>query len=391
MIAASQPVQRPRGAKLLVIGADGSLQHLPRSALAGLLGPGDVVIANNAATLPASLHGTHERTGAPIEVRLAGRNLEAPDDPRAFIAIVFGAGDFHTRTEDRPAPPALAAGDRLRFGVLGAAVERLLGHPRLIAFRFEGTMDTLWAGLAAQGRPIQYAHVSQPLELWDVWTPIAAAPVAFEPPSAGFALDWALLAELRQRGIDFATLTHAAGISSTGDSALDAWLPLDEPYDIPIATAEAIRAARACGERVVAIGTTVVRALEHAALTDGTVRAGRGLAIGRIDVRRELRVVDVLLSGTHEPGSSHYDLLGAFADAPTLARASAEMETRAYRTHEFGDSQWVEKRRRPAPEIANAPATPSGCPIDTERRPGAASSLHGASEIRRLSVAFHGA
>jgi S-adenosylmethionine:tRNA ribosyltransferase-isomerase len=103
-----------------------------------------------------------------------------------------------------------------------------------------------------------------------VWTPIAALPVAFEPPSAGFALDWKFLRALRDRGAEFATITLAAGISSTGDPALDAHLPFDEPYRIPATTASAIRRTRTRGGRVVAIGTTVVRALEHSAGRSGT-------------------------------------------------------------------------------------------------------------------------
>ena len=75
------------------------------------------------------------------------------------------------------------------------------------------------------------------LSLWDVWTVIAGPPVAFEPPSAGFVLDWQMLKTLHARGIEFATITHAAGISSTGDAELDGRLPLDEPYEIPAATA----------------------------------------------------------------------------------------------------------------------------------------------------------
>ena len=158
------------------------------------------------------------------------------------------------------------------------------------------------------------------LALWDVWTSIAGPPVAFEPPSAGFALDWrALSAAMRGRGVAFATITHAAGISSTGDEELDRRLPFDEPYRIPPATAAAIRRMRARGGRIVAIGTTVVRALEHAATRRRRVQAGEGLATQRIGPATGLRVVDAILSGTHEPGTSHYELLRAFTDDATLA------------------------------------------------------------------------
>ncbi|HUE30960.1 MAG TPA: S-adenosylmethionine:tRNA ribosyltransferase-isomerase, partial [Verrucomicrobiae bacterium] len=253
MIAADRPIQRPPGARLLVVDRCGRITHARRAGLVDLLRRGDLVVANDAATLPASLRGVHVPSGAEVEVRLAGRSSLAADDVNDFIAVVFGAGDFRTRTEDRPLPPPLAPGDRLRLGPLSATVAALLDHPRLVALRFEGAPDTIWAGLARHGRPIQYAHLPAPLALWDVWTPIAGPPVAFEPPSAGFALDWRSVRAMRDRGIAFATITHAAGISSTGDAALDRRLPLDEPYRIPAATAVAIRRTRARGGRIVAI------------------------------------------------------------------------------------------------------------------------------------------
>jgi S-adenosylmethionine:tRNA ribosyltransferase-isomerase len=327
---------RPADARLLVIDGRGAIVHAPRSALVDHLQPGDLVVGNDAATLPASLHGVHLPSGAPIEVRLAGRSSLSRENVR-FSAVAFGAGDWHTRTEDRPMPPPLAQGDRLACGPLKATVEGLAGHPRLIALRFEGSADAVWAGIARHGRPIQYAYLNQPLALWDVWTPIAATPVAFESPSAGFALDWTTLGALRSRAIGFTTITLAAGISSTGDAALDARLPLDEPYRISEVAATAIRRTKAKGGRVIAFGTTVVRALEHGG-------SGDGVADQRIGPDTRLRVVDAVLSGTHEPHESHYQLLRAFQDDSTLARASAALEERGYRTHEFGDSVLVAAR-----------------------------------------------
>ncbi|MET0650670.1 MAG: S-adenosylmethionine:tRNA ribosyltransferase-isomerase [Pyrinomonadaceae bacterium] len=343
MIAADRPVQRPPDARLLVVDACRHIGHVPRSAFVEYLRRGDLVIANDAATLPASLRGTHGRTGAPVEVRLAGRPSLSPEDVRRFSAVVFGEGDFRTRTEDRPAPPTVADGDRLVLGPLRARVEGTLGHPRLVSLLFDGTPDEVWAGLARHGRPIQYAHVREPLALWDVWTRIAGPPVAFEPPSAGFALDWRTLAAMRERGVGFETITHAAGISSTGDEELDRLLPFDEPYRIPEATVNAVRRAKARGGRVVAVGTSVVRALEHAAAADGTVRAGSGLATQRIGTESRLRVVDAILSGTHERGTSHYELLRAFLDDETLRRTTDELDERGYLTHEFGDSVLIER------------------------------------------------
>lgn len=347
MLAAVLPLQRSPTAKLLAVSRRGILRHLPRSRFADLLRAGDLVVANDAATLPASLSGRHVPTGRRIEIRLAGRRSLDPRDAHHFSAVVFGEGDFRTRTEDRPLPPDLRPGEALVLGPLRATVRRLLGHPRLVTLTFEGSAEEIWEGLARYGRPIQYAHLKVPLKLWDVWTPIAGPPVAFEPPSAGFALDWRMIANLAVSDVEFATLTHAAGISSTGDPALDALLPFDEPYRIPRSTELAIRRAAQRGGRVIAVGTTVVRALEHAATASGCVRAARGLATQRIGPSTPLRVVDAILSGTHEPGTSHYELLRAFTDDATLQGADKELNAHEYRTHEFGDSIFIE-RQEPA-------------------------------------------
>jgi S-adenosylmethionine:tRNA ribosyltransferase-isomerase len=343
MIAAAAPTPHPRDAKLLMLDAQGVITHAKRRDLPVLLRPGDIVVANDAATLPASLTGIHVDSGEPIEVRLAQRRSLAPEDVRDFAAIVFGRGDHRTPTEQRPPPPRLATGDALRLGPLRATVRHLLGHPRFVALRFEGPTPDIWRAIARHGRPIQYAHVPEPLALWDVWTRIAAVPAAFEAPSAGFALDWQRVGELRARGIAFATLTHAAGISSTGDPALDALLPLDEPYEIPPVTATAIAQARGRQGRVVAVGTTVVRALEAAGTDTGRVRCGAGVATQRIEATSRLCIVDALLTGTHEPGTSHHALLGAFAKEESLRLAGRALDAHGYRTHEFGDSMLIER------------------------------------------------
>ena len=200
-------------AKLLIVDARGKVRDVPRSALASLFSRGDLVVANDAATLPASLRGAHVASGEPLEVRLA--TWVSVGDPTRFVALAFGAGDHRTRTEDRPPPPLLSPADRLSLGPLIAVIECLLDHPRLFRLRFLDKPATILRGLARHGQPIQYAHVPEPLALYDVWTRIAADPIAFEPPSAGFTLDWRTLAAWRERGIGFATLTHAA-VSACG-------------------------------------------------------------------------------------------------------------------------------------------------------------------------------
>jgi S-adenosylmethionine:tRNA ribosyltransferase-isomerase len=103
-----------RYAKLLVVDRDGRIRHLPRAALACLFSPGDLIIANDVATLPASLRGIHDPSGGSIEVRLAA--WESVHDPTQFTAIAFGAGDYRTPTEDRISPPPLSPGDRISLG-----------------------------------------------------------------------------------------------------------------------------------------------------------------------------------------------------------------------------------------------------------------------------------
>ena len=261
-------------AKLLVVNGDGAISHLPRVALASLFRarrPCRRQRRGDAARELAWRPPPNRRTN-----RGKARRLGLFSRFRRFVAVVFGAGDHRMLTEDRPPPSPLSSGDKLEFGPLIASVECVLDHPRLVRIRFAGSPASVMRDLARHGRPIQYAHVPEPLRLWDVWTKIAANPIAFESPSAGFALDWRTLKGWRERGVDFATLSHAAGLSSTGDAALDQRLPLDEFYFIPEACASAIEAAKSRSGRVVAIGTSVVRALESAANADRTVRARRG-------------------------------------------------------------------------------------------------------------------
>ena len=344
MNGATAPRHGGTRARLLAIDEHGQVSHHRAADLPSLLEGGDLLVANDAATLPASLRGTHLRTDRPVEIRLAGRRSLAAHDVTRFTAVIFGGGDYRTPTENRPDPPPLQPGDDLALGPLRAAVVRMLSHRRLIELEFDHPPAVFWEGIARHGRPIQYAYVPAPLAIWDTWTSIAGQPVAFEPPSAGFVLDWAMLRALRTRGVQFATLTHAAGISSTGDAALDRLLPFDEPYYIPRSTAALVRRTLRRGGRIVAMGTTVVRALEHAARLPGWVLPGHGVATQRITSLSHLRVVHAIVSGLHEAGSSHYELLRAFQDDPTLQEMTAQGEGRGYLAHEFGDAVFVSRR-----------------------------------------------
>jgi len=196
--------------------------------------------------------------------------------------------------------------------------------------------------------------VPEPLAIWDTWTSIASRPIAFEAPSAGFILDWSMLEKIRSRGAHFTTITHAAGISSTGDDDLDRMLPFDEPYAISAKAASLVQHTRHRGGRIVAVGTTVVRALEHSAGGRGWVVPGEGIATQRITAASKLRVVDAIVSGLHECGSSHYELLRAFQNDGVLEQMTGLAESGEYRTHEFGDAVFIARR---APGIRELRAT----------------------------------
>jgi S-adenosylmethionine:tRNA ribosyltransferase-isomerase len=316
---------------------EGSLGDYTVGELPSRLRAGDLVVLNDAATLPASLHGITARD-EPVELRLAGQ-----EPGGAWRAVLFGEGDWRTPTEHRAPPPALSPGEAVLLGGgLTAAVTAVSAlSPRLVTVRFPLAGGGLWRALYRAGRPVQYAYVSAPLPLWEVQTAFASRPWAVEMPSAGRPLTWSVLEALRARGVGLATVTHAAGLSSTGDPALDAALPLPERYEIPEASASAWARTRAEGGRVLAVGTTVVRALESAWRAHGELRAGEGVATLRLRPGDRVTAADGLLSGVHEPGSSHYDLLEAFAGTALLREATAHAEREGYLLHEFGDTMLV--------------------------------------------------
>ncbi|MEK7468806.1 MAG: S-adenosylmethionine:tRNA ribosyltransferase-isomerase [Planctomycetota bacterium] len=296
--------------------------------LPSFLRPRDLVVVNDAATLPASLNSTSH----PVELRLCG----APSAD-SWEAIAFGAGDWRARTEDRPAPPLLPAGTHLDFGAelhaIVTAVDAV--SPRLVHLRFDEPPDAFWPALYRAGRPVQYSYLDRPLALWDVQTGWAARPWAAEAPSAGRPLSWATLLGLARAGVRVASITHSAGLSSSGDAALDARLPFGESFEIPQATVDAIAVAR----RVIAVGTSVVRALEGSACShDGEIRAGAGRTTHLVTPDTRPRVVHGIFTGIHEPGTSHYRLLCAFAAEELLRESYRHAESEGYLCHEFGDS-----------------------------------------------------
>jgi S-adenosylmethionine:tRNA ribosyltransferase-isomerase len=327
---------------LVVDPSSGTFTDATIGALPSRLQAGDLLIVNDGATLPGSLSGT--ANGAFVEARI----LSVSDDER-FTALLFGAGSWHDRTEDRALPLRLDEGAELHFEGVSARIVRVHpASPRLVDLRFDRKGAALWSALYRAGRPIQYSYLARPLELWDVQTPYASRPWCAEMPSAGRPLAIGILIEAKRRGVRIARLTHAAGISSTGDAELDALLPMAERYEIPEQTVRAIERARREGGRVIAVGTTVARALEGcAAAHDGELVAGPGTTDLVLGPEHRPRVVDALLTGMHEPTESHYRLLLAFAPRALVDSAHAHATRAGYLTHEFGDSTlWLTSRAR---------------------------------------------
>jgi S-adenosylmethionine:tRNA ribosyltransferase-isomerase len=327
MKAARSPRADRKKVKLLVVKA-GAMQDRSIESLPEHLRTGDLLVVNDAATLPASLHG-RDGNDQQLEIRLAAQLSE-----RIWQAVVFGAGDWRTPTEHRPAPPHFKAGGQIVFAPDFKATvlrENKLSD-RLFELEFNRAGEALWRGIYSHGKPVQYSYMNEELKLWSVQNVYGGRPWAVEMPSAGHALDWQLLLKLKAKGIQLATITHGAGLSATGDAEIDQALPLAEKYDIPAATLEAVRLTRASGGRVIAVGTSVVRALESAP------RGLSGLTDLKIGPEHKLQFVDGLLTGTHDVSESHYQLLRAFLPESRLTNISQHLEKQNYLTHEFGDA-----------------------------------------------------
>lgn len=326
--------------KLLVINNEsGTHSHAFFNELGHYLNEGDVLVANNAATIPASFQGSAR--GKPIELRLAA-NLEPNEKtPRRWLAVLFGEGSWKTPTERRAAAPLVSPGDTIELAKgLSARIEQVRSeNNRLVEVSWRCDLRDLWRLLYRAGRPVQYSYLKEDLKLWDTQTLFATRPVAVEAPSAAFPLTWNQLFKLNSAGVKLVSLTHAAGLSSTGDPSLDRLLPFDENYSIPSQTAAAINDALANGKRIIAIGTTVVRALESAFdVNTGHIEAKNGVTSLKLSAARKKQVVTSLITGLHEPGASHLELLSSFAPSAVIESAYADAIKRNYLWHEYGDA-----------------------------------------------------
>lgn len=324
--------------KLLVLTSH-SVSHSTIDRMAEYLNPGDVLVVNRSATLPASFRGRLARTDEEIEIRLAA--FQGPDARRLenWLAFSFGSGDWRMPTERRGPPPKLRAGDRLRFGEDLIADVLEVHHGRLLRIRFYA--EELERALYRRGRPIQYSYLSEELSVWDQQTLFAGPPISVEAPSAAFPFTWEMIFRLKQKGVVVVPLLHGAGISSTGCESLDSKLPLAEWFDVPRGTAEAVNRARASGRKVLALGTTALRALESA-YESSCVVARSGLTNLKITPAHQIRAATALLTGMHEPGTSHLEILTALCGREILELGYGEAQERGYRGHEYGDVSLVD-------------------------------------------------
>jgi len=297
----------------------GSLVHARFCDLPSFLREGDLLVVNNSATLPAALPA--ELAGHPIELRLS-----TPEAGGTWV-VELRAGDG-----SRLGPPPPGSRVALPGGAHADLLAQVAGSARLSIARLElgAPLETY---LRRHGRPIRYGYVPSEWPLDAYQTVFALEPGSAELPSAGRPFTTRLVTELVSRGVLIAPITLHTGVSSP---------ELDEPpspelYRIPEATAGVVNAVRGRGGRVIAVGTTVVRALETTAQLDGTVAPGEGRTNVVVTPRTGVRAVDGLLTGWHEPRSTHLQMLEALAGDELVERCYREAAARGYRLHEFGD------------------------------------------------------
>ncbi|MCL2586396.1 MAG: S-adenosylmethionine:tRNA ribosyltransferase-isomerase [Streptosporangiales bacterium] len=321
--AAAPPPVRD-GVRLLVASADG-VRHAAFHQIGDFLAPGDLIVVNTSATLAAALDG--RRADTPVEVHFSS-----------------GLDDGDWVVEIRPSGAATGPVTGLCPGeviTLDAGAALVLGRP------WPAGQDRLWRArpriegnggpypfLARHGRPIRYAYVPRPRPLADYQTVFARVPGSAEMPSAGRPFTDRTVTDLITRGVTLAPIVLHTGVSSQEPGEP----PQPERFRVPEETARLVNATRRAGGRVIAVGTTVTRALESAADPGGSVHARHGVTDLVLGPDRPARSVTGLVTGWHAPGASHLALLTAVAGEPLVGRAYEEALDRGYQWHEFGDS-----------------------------------------------------
>jgi S-adenosylmethionine:tRNA ribosyltransferase-isomerase len=298
---------------------DLELVHSRFRELPRFLEAGDLLVVNTSATIPAAL-----------EAHLDGRRIEL----RLSTPSRDGTWLVELRTSDLLPllrPPVGAFVD-LPGGARAELLARFAGSERLSVARFE-LDEPLETYLRRHGRPIRYAYVPEPLPLDAYQTVFALESGSAEMPSAGRPFTAELVTELVARGILVAPVTLHAGVSSPERGEP----PFPERFHVPSPTAALVNGVHRWHGRVIAVGTTVVRALETVAEPGGAVREGHGWTSLVVTPERGLRAIDGLLTGWHERESSHLQLLKAAAGAELLERSYRAAVEHGYAWHEFGD------------------------------------------------------
>jgi S-adenosylmethionine:tRNA ribosyltransferase-isomerase len=320
--------------RLLVATAhDGEIVHARFRDLPQFLEAGDLLVVNTSATLPASLPARRaDRT--PLQLRLSTPARKSPGDAWWVVELRSANGASPCRS--------VRVGDRFELPAAGTA-EIVAPEPfassesrRLWLARLE-LPEPLAPYLRRHGHPIRYGYVPREWPLASYQNVYAFEPGSAEMPSAGRPFSAELVTALVARGVLVAPLTLHTGVSSPERGEA----PYPERYRVPATTARLVNAVHLWGGRVIAVGTTVVRALETVAQPDGAVDEGEGWTNLVIAPERGLRAVDGLLTGWHEPDASHLEMLRAAAPDELLDRSYRAALEHGYLWHEFGDSHLI--------------------------------------------------
>jgi S-adenosylmethionine:tRNA ribosyltransferase-isomerase len=314
--------------RLLVSAGEAAPVHARFERLGEFLRAGDLVVVNTSATVPAAVDARMP-DGDPVVVHFSG---SLPGDVLLVEVRQPAYGTTAPRVVDRPVELDLLGLGRVHLHAPFADSQRLW----IASATFDGDVPLL-DFLDAHGRPIRYRHVPREWPIEAYQTVFAREPGSVEMPSAARPFSTELVTDLVGRGIGITPLVLHTGVSSLEGEER----PYPEQYRVPRATADAIGATRQNGGRVIAIGTTVVRALATVTDDRGVVHPGEGWTDLMVTADTPVRSVDGLLTGWHEPESTHLLMLESFASRDVLCTAYRAALDAGYLWHEFGDSHLI--------------------------------------------------
>jgi S-adenosylmethionine:tRNA ribosyltransferase-isomerase len=312
--------------RLLVSEGTAPPVHAQFDELGTFLAPGDLLVVNTSATIPAALDGELP-DGRSAVVHLSG---ELPGG-MWLVEIRRPQGNASAPWHlDGPVEVALRDGGRLRL------LAPFTGSWRLWIATLE-LPDPVHSYLRRRGRAIRYGHVTHEWPITAYQTVFARTPGSAEMPSASRPFTHELVTSLVTQGVEFAPVVLHTGVSSLEGGEM----PYPERFDVPASTARRIAAVRRDGGRVVAVGTTAVRAV--AAVTDdrGEVHPGAGWTDVVVSPEHPVPSLDGLVTGWHEPESTHLMMLASFAGYEVLDAAYRAALDHGYLWHEFGDSHLI--------------------------------------------------